>query len=162
MKTWFTSDTHFSHANIIKYCNRPFQDIYEMDRTMVQRWNEVVGPEDTVYHLGDFAMGGRHTGFKFLPRLNGTKHLILGNHDRSVSTMLEMGWGTVQKELFLDLDGYRLFLRHHPLHESETMPSCDYMLCGHVHDSWSKKDKMINVGVDVRKFYPITLQEALK
>jgi calcineurin-like phosphoesterase family protein len=56
-KVFFTSDTHFNHANIISYCSRPFSSADEMNREIIARWNAVVGPEDTVYHLGDFAMG---------------------------------------------------------------------------------------------------------
>lgn len=56
-KTFFTSDTHFNHAKVIKYCARPFASVEEMNRELLSRWNAVVGPEDTIFHLGDFAMG---------------------------------------------------------------------------------------------------------
>ena len=57
-RVFFTSDTHFSHATIIKFCQRPFKDVSHMNDELVQRWNEVVGPDDIVFHLGDFAWGG--------------------------------------------------------------------------------------------------------
>ena len=55
--TWFTSDPHFGHANIIRFCDRPFDDVQAMNDALVHRWNAVVQPEDTVYVLGDVALG---------------------------------------------------------------------------------------------------------
>lgn len=75
---WFTSDTHFNHANIIKYCNRPFSSIQEMNETIINNWNSVVTKDDTVYHLGDFAFGKVN---EFANKLNGKIVLIKGNHD---------------------------------------------------------------------------------
>lgn len=107
MSIFLTSDTHFYHKNVIRYCNRPFtknlenflkdaesigfedqikkglaidKDVEEMNNAMVENWNRIVGPDDTVYHLGDFAMAARAVEV-FTPRLNGKKILIMGNHD---------------------------------------------------------------------------------
>ena len=81
MTTWFTSDHHFGHANIIKYSERPFNSVAHMNAAMVGAWNGVVAVDDTVYYLGDFAMQP-HLVSEILPQLNGTKILIAGNHDR--------------------------------------------------------------------------------
>jgi calcineurin-like phosphoesterase family protein len=78
MAIFFTSDSHFGHANIIKYCNRPFSSVAEMDREMIEQWNKVVTMYDTVYHLGDFCFSAHAPYFN---QLNGNKFLILGNHD---------------------------------------------------------------------------------
>lgn len=80
--TWFTSDTHFSHENIIRYSSRPFKNTDHMDEEIIRRWNEVVAPEDTVYHLGDIALGPIATSLPKVARLNGYKIAVLGNHDR--------------------------------------------------------------------------------
>lgn len=79
-KIWLTSDTHYSHKNTLRYCGRPFFTIKQCDDAMIERWNTVVKPEDTVYHFGDVAM---HTApmKRILPQLNGKKILIVGNHD---------------------------------------------------------------------------------
>lgn len=80
--TFFTSDTHFGHANIIRLCNRPFQNVEEMNEVLIENWNKVVSKDDTVFHLGDFAFGGSSVWNSIIPRLNGHINLIIGNHDR--------------------------------------------------------------------------------
>lgn len=81
INTWFTSDHHFGHKNIIEYekKSRPFETVEEMNEIMIDRWNKVVKPQDKVYHLGDFAFGKKNIAIA--ERLNGRKILILGNHD---------------------------------------------------------------------------------
>lgn len=93
---FFVSDTHFGHGNIIKYCNRPWKsgnrdangdlivtekDVAEMNEAIIANWNSVVGPDDFVWHLGDFALGDRSRIPELVSRLNGRKHIVLGNHD---------------------------------------------------------------------------------
>lgn len=94
-KVWFISDTHFSHGNIIRYCNRPWnsgkgedgeivvaeKDIYAMNEALIANWNSTIGEDDVVWHLGDFALGNRSRIPEFVSRLNGHKKLVLGNHD---------------------------------------------------------------------------------
>ncbi len=84
MNHWFTADTHFGHANIIKYCNRPFGSSVEMNETMISNWNKVVQPGDIVYHLGDFCFGRKGYEFDiYFNRLNGLIVFIKGNHDKT-------------------------------------------------------------------------------
>lgn len=83
---WFTSDTHFGHQNIIKFCDRPFESVDHMNSAIVNRWNEMVAPGDTVYHLGDVALGQLEKSLPIMRRLHGYKILIPGNHDRIYST----------------------------------------------------------------------------
>src|SRR5690606_36562794 len=70
-RVWFTSDHHFGHANIIKFCNRPYADADEMDRALVEKWNDVVGPDDMVFHLGDFTLGGGIVAERYFRQLQG-------------------------------------------------------------------------------------------
>ena len=79
--TFFTSDTHFNHANIIRFCNRPFKDVEQMNEVMITNWNNAISKDDTVFHLGDFCLGGAAEWTKILDRLNGKIYLIMGNHD---------------------------------------------------------------------------------
>ena len=80
-KVFFTSDTHFYHGNIIRFCNRPFKDVEVMNETIISNWNNTVGQDDTIFHLGDFCLGGSAEWTKILDRLNGKIYLIMGNHD---------------------------------------------------------------------------------
>ena len=81
MSVWFTSDCHFHHANIIKFCDRPYADVAEMNEKMVANWNAVVRPNDDVYIVGDLSFGRYKQIEEILKQLNGKLHLIYGNHD---------------------------------------------------------------------------------
>ena len=83
MTIFISSDCHFSHFNIIKYCNRPFSTIAEMNDTIIKNFNSVIHPTDTLYHLGDFTMSGNYNYIASLARrINGKKIFLLGNHDK--------------------------------------------------------------------------------
>lgn len=152
-KVFFTSDTHFNHANVIKYCARPFSSLDEMNREMIARWNAVVGSKDTVYHLGDFAMGQASDWPGFLRQLNGAKKILIrGNHDRSARQMLEGGFSAVHEKL--ERNGW--LLQHHPIATNRKL------LCGHIHEKWTRIGWVINAGVDVWDFTPRTIDELEK
>lgn len=172
MQIFFTSDPHYGHANIIKYCSRPFSSVEEMNEAMIQKWNAVVGPGDTVYVLGDFSMGPKENVF-IRKRLNGKVILIKGNHDKKDALLKEAGFDEIHRKLEIEVDGYKLYLAHIPMHldagdryypsDLKTTPPVyyDYFLCGHVHDKWKRQGKTINVGVDVSDFTPLTLAQLL-
>ena len=82
MTTWFTADLHLGHRNIIEYCNRPFHDVDAMNDALVENWNEAVAPEDTVWIVGDFALGKIADTLPIASTLHGHKILVAGNHDR--------------------------------------------------------------------------------
>lgn len=82
MTRWWTSDSHFGHVRIIELAGRPFASVEEMDRVMVERWNDVVRPRDEVWHLGDVALGRIADSLPLVGRLHGRKRLVIGNHDR--------------------------------------------------------------------------------
>ena len=82
---WFTSDTHFGHQNILKYTDRPFSSVEEMDEALIENWNNRVGDDDEIYHLGDVALCSPNKLRKVLARLKGKIYLIRGNHDKSAS-----------------------------------------------------------------------------
>lgn len=82
MTRWWTSDTHFGHARINELADRPFSSVEEMNRAILERWNDVVRPADEVWHLGDVALGKIGDSLALVARLHGRKRLIIGNHDR--------------------------------------------------------------------------------
>lgn len=159
---WFTSDTHFGHSRVIEYCNRPFSSVDEMDAAMVQLWNERVHPEDRVYHLGDFAFRGTDFISAKVRELNGRIVLVRGNHDQKTrGAYLKAGMEEVFNDwavIDLGLPCGELLLRHRPDYEHVGF---QVHLCGHVHEKWKRQGNVVNVGVDVWKFRPISIDEAL-
>jgi len=174
MRTFFTSDTHFNHANIIQLSKRPFKDLVEMNEALTRNWNEVVRPEDVIFHLGDFAMGQRVLHKGFLERLNGYKVLIQGNHDGTGKKMLEMGWNEVNLNRTMSWGGKTFYMAHVPPREvdvypdrfyhkefTQSAPAHDYWLCGHVHEKFKRRRNVINVGVDIWDYKPVTLAQLM-
>lgn len=178
MTTWYTADLHFNHTNIIKYCNRPFADLDDMNEKMIEYWNELVQPEDTVYVLGDFSLS--LSALQFVSLLNGTKKLIAGNHDQcwignkkhasATKRYLEAGFESVNSNGYQQhkLGNLNVMISHLPYagdsHDNDRYSSYRpknegaILICGHVHDSWSYTEtpRQINVGVDVSDFRPIS------
>lgn len=148
-KTFFTSDTHFDDPRIDIY-SRPFKSTKEMNDVLVKNWNSVVGKEDVVYHLGDFAT--KPSGFEFAKKLNGEIHLILGNHDIDhIQNFDHSLFESVNEDLTLNIKGTDYFLTHKPI---DTIPDM-FNLCGHIHGLWKVQKNMINCGTDVCHFFPI-------
>jgi calcineurin-like phosphoesterase family protein len=177
---WFSSDFHMGHRNVVGYCKRPFLfdyslgfddkykynfDVDLMDETIIANYNHVVKPQDTVYLLGDIMMGSntKERMPALRKRLNGNITVVLGNHDKSAKFMLECGFDQVVKEIDTAIDGKRVFMRHHPPERPEAKWGIyDVILVGHVHEKWSQRGKVINVGVDVRNFTPVNWKEIVK
>ena len=133
-RIWLTSDTHFHHSRILIYepDARPFASIEEMDSALIQRWNERVMPEDIVFHLGDFAFAGSTFIKDTLPKLNGHKFLLMGNHDRGRTSEFwrDAGFERVfERPVALD---DRFILSHEPI---ESIPDGKVNIHGHVHSS---------------------------
>ena len=159
MTIFYTSDTHFGHENIIKYCNRPWRDVREMDRRMETMWNSIVEPDDVVYHLGDFCMGNRQNGHEILKRLNGRKILIAGNHD----TFQVEEWPEWEKVFpYLDMkDGNKwITLFHYPIEEWNGKSHRRLHFHGHSHGTSRPMKRRFDVGWDVFN-RPMTLAEIL-
>lgn len=164
MTDWFTSDWHFYHQAIIKYCYRPHKTERAMREEIIAKHNEVVRPKDTVYVLGDCGMLGRDKLSKLRPilnKMNGTKHLILGNHDEGKPFTYErIGFTTVHTALQYNKD---IILRHDPA-TANVMPD-KIWLVGHVHNVFHIIiDPIVcfNVGVDVNDFYPVNLDQIME
>jgi calcineurin-like phosphoesterase family protein len=155
--TFITSDTHFSHANMLKFIRkdgrkvRPeFSSVEEMDECLVERWNALVRPNDIIYHLGDVALKSRHV--EIVKRLNGVKYLILGNHDI---------YGVkFYFDYFSDVCGMRRLLKegvmltHIPIHV-QSIKRGYINVHGHIHENIIAQDSQMIVGniVDQHPLY---------
>jgi len=149
-KIFLTSDHHFFHQNIIKYCNRPFNSYQEMNEVMIKKWNEKVGKDDIVIHLGDFCLFGKDKAKLIREKLNGEIILVMGNHD--YENMKDIGFIVVKGNLQIG----NLILSHRPLLK-EDIPKGFINVHGHIHDK--KSYNGINVSVERTNYEPVELKE---
>lgn len=173
MIRYWTSDLHLGHHNIIRYCQRPFENADIMNARLLAEANMRVKDTDSCMHLGDFCYGKGAT--EYFDALSGTWVLIRGNHDRNNKVKVVADHG------FARLGKYRVFFSHEPyyyidiqgqgtskLHDSlvdHINAHCNLALCGHVHNnwkiSWSGKIPTINVGVDMWDYRPVSDEELI-
>jgi calcineurin-like phosphoesterase family protein len=186
------SDTHFSHANIIKYCQRPFHNIEEMNAHMIRKWNNRVKPNDIVYHLGDVGyLKGSQSKIdepsqiqKIIQDLPGTKILIRGNHDKSPGVMYDVGFDMVCESMVVrvpNMNDCYVYLNHRPLGIKPQLsdpnhPGIDFVIHGHIHNSTEEErrkhinkgemshipDYNINVSVEVINYEPQALEHVVR
>jgi len=153
MKIFIISDTHFHHENIIKYSSRPFKSVEEMDKEIIRRWNNKVGKEDIVIHLGDFALGSEKEAKELKDSLNGTIFLLKGNHDHKM----------LRKAGFIIIKGTfeigNIIFSHNPL-KKEDIPKGFINVHGHIHEKESLHG--FNVSVEKMNYEPIELEELMK
>lgn len=156
--TWFIADTHFGHANIIRFCNRPFGSIDEMDEAMIERWNSVVGPNDVVWHLGDFAFYKSYEKLlSIFSRLSGNKFLILGNHDYDNTQRLPwLGQRQMQTLMF---GKQPIVLCHYGLRVWDRSHHGALHLYGHSHGTLPGDSQSLDVGVDCWDFTPVNIEQ---
>lgn len=171
---WFTADTHFGHANIIKYCNRPFSTVSEMDARLVGLWNATVGVDDVVYHLGDFTMGDIHTAANLWQQLNGQIKIVPGGHDRRWLAGFARNytsWTGHPVEVLPPLVSLEypalgngkypqvIVLCHFSMRVWDRSHYGAWHLYGHSHGTLPGYGKSMDIGVDSWNFRPVSLQE---
>ena len=158
---WVTSDLHFGHKNIIKYCDRPYKDTNHMNEALINNYNSLVAPDDEVYNLGDVCMGPIENIDKYVPRLNGNVHLIVGNHDEGRrKTELAKYWPDQKPIDVIEYNGINFYLVHNK-GEMEGDPN-RVILYGHVHDNAPRglaDDWTYHVGVDTNAYMPVNLHD---
>lgn len=164
---YFTSDQHYWHNNVIKYCSRPFTSVEQMNEAMILGYNMTIKPEDTVYHLGDFSMAFRAVEV-YPQRMLGEKILVPGNHDfchsyhkksrteenreKWLQKYRDHGFTVLAEQVTVDLPGLGLVnMCHHPYATEFELKEGDkykdwrpvddgkLLLCGHVHEKWLTK-----------------------
>ena len=161
MAVWFTSDTHFTDPRVLRLDRRPYASLADHDAALIAQWNAVVGEDDEIWHLGDFARtpDAERVG-SLLAMLNGRKHLIVGNND-GPQTVAAIGWASVQHYAELSLDGRRLVLCHYPFRTWNGMHKGALDLHGHSHGKLKPMTRQYDVGVDAWAFRPIALADML-
>lgn len=180
-KLFFTADTHFFHKNIIRYCNRkdehgvPMYSVDQMNERLIKRWNAKVPTDGVVFHMGDVSMTARPSDLaEVLSRLNGTKYLVIGNHEKDAlqKEFLRNQWAgiydiaeiTVEDEEIGE-DGQRIFMCHYPMIVWNGSHRGAWQLFGHVHGGLSNKGVIkhkptqMDVGVDTNNFSPYSYQD---
>lgn len=172
---YFTADPHFFHSNIINLTNRPFKDMDDMHRVLIENWNSRINNNDEVYIIGDFLHKGSGTqANEILQKLKGRKYLIRGNHD----TYLEdenfdpTAFKWIKDYHVLSYQKLKFVLFHYPILEWQGYFGNAIHVYGHVHNS-SKENSQFerlrvlgprayNVGVDVNGFCPVSIESIIK
>jgi calcineurin-like phosphoesterase family protein len=157
---YFTSDTHFADPRVLRIDRRPFANMAEHDMALFLNWNDVVGKDDEVWHLGDFMSARGGDCDELLSALNGRKHLIIGNNDPATTTSAKV-WASVQHYAELLLDGHHLILCHYPFRTWNKMGKKSINLHGHSHGRLKPLPRQFDVGVDPRAFRPVSLNALL-
>ena len=168
---WVTSDWHFNHDKEFIWKARGFKSVEEMNEAIVQRHNDVVKPEDTVYVLGDLMLGQNPAaGLDLIASMNGTKVIVGGNHDTNKRRELykERGW-EVHDALTFKWNGYHFYLSHYPTLtgnlEKESLKQCTLNLFGHTHQTknfFYDMPFMYHVGVDSHFCYPVPIDKIVE
>ena len=168
---YFTADLHFYHKNIITSTNRPFSNEDEMNKALIQNWNEKVAYDDDVYILGDFTMKGPEAAAAILHGLKGKKHLIRGNHDSFVDrTSFDRSlFVSVQDYLEIVYSNTLFILSHYPMVEWNGYYKGSIMLHGHQHNhadynaaNRKKGLRRYDVGVDANHMAPVSAEEIIR
>lgn len=174
-KVYFTADTHFGNQSIIHYSSRPFKSAEEMDAELIRRWNETVPEDGIVFHLGDFAHGPASRWSEILRQLNGSVHLVAGNHDLYVAKEKGLkNFSSVREQRIIDIDSQKIYLNHYPFLCYGGAYDGLWQLFGHVHSGPFSRSGLdhtrlgmlypgqYDVGVDNNDFRPISFEEVKK
>lgn len=161
---WIISDTHFGHANIIKYCNRPFSSAQEMDETIIKNWNARIAVHDKVYHLGDFTL--QKSANEYLDQLNGKILFIPGSHDYWLKKVDREKYHEKLEILPLyksiNVYGKKVILCHYPMASWEASYHGSLHFHGHSHGNSETVPHRFDVGVDVIGYSPVALIELVQ
>ena len=175
-KIYFTSDLHFGHEAILKYCNRPFANVEEMNQKLIENWNKKVPEDGLVFNLGDFAWGGYPFWKSMREQLNGKIILIKGNHDEKnlTQTGAQELFEFVTYQMKIQIEGRKIYLNHYPFlcyaGTYRDANGLEYEAFGHVHSGPGAKgldvDRLsmlfrtqYDVGVDNNNYEPISWSE---
>ena len=150
---WFTADAHYGHANIIKYCNRPFIDVHHMNRVIRNNFNSVVKNNDITVHIGDFCWAhNKKEAEKYIRRLNGNHIFVKGSHDSWLPNTSPYMWRKM-------IEGQFIVCCHYAMRTWERAYHGSWQLYGHSHGRLDGIGKQYDVGVDKNNFYPVSFEQ---
>ena len=165
---YYTSDLHLGHANIIKLCQRPFYTVDEMNYTLIANWNDRVTNNDTVYICGDLIFRSATDPTWLINSLKGKKHLILGNHDNSWISKVDLSqyFESVSNLLTFSNEKHKITLCHYPMMSFEGK----YLIHGHIHNNkgdtyWPllrTMENVLNASVEINNYMPVTFDELVE
>jgi calcineurin-like phosphoesterase family protein len=164
---FFISDTHFDHANILKFEDNEgkkfrgdiFKDVSEMNEVMIDNWNEIVKPQDIIYHLGDVTFRVKDLG-RIMSRLNGHKRLLVGNHDDPKNFELTRWFEKVGMwRLFKD-EGF--ICTHVPIRADQFRYKVTHNVHGHIHQNTIDDEQYVNVCVEKTNYMPLSMDEVIQ
>jgi calcineurin-like phosphoesterase family protein len=156
MSYFFTADEHYGHTNIIKYQNRPFKTVEEMDNILIVRHNEVVKEDDIVIHAGDFTMRYKNS---FSERLNGTHIFLRGSHDYWMDKELAGPYADIWEQ---EIEGQHIVVCHYAMRVWSKSHYNSWQLFGHSHGKLEGIGKQMDIGVDTNNFYPYSFADIKK
>lgn len=165
---YFTSDTHFGHKAIINHCYRKFSSVEEMDEILIKNWNSKISVNDTIYHLGDFTLKRKDFAQEIFSQLNGNIKVLkyhwhhdhswvkYGDYKNKQGKLIEI----VEPMVYLRHEGERITMSHFPLAHWHASHHGAWHLHGHSHGAHKPAyGKILDVGVDVHKFFPVSFEE---
>lgn len=170
---FYIADTHFGHSSALNFDHRPFQNVAEMDRVLIENWNARVTDSDDIYIVGDFAYKNEKPTEWYLTRLKGQKHLIIGNHDNRLlenPTALSF-FASVHQILYITdemgQENYQICLCHFPIAEWNGFNKGDLHIYGHIHSDrgetyrFMRTKRAYNAGCMINNYMPVTLSELI-
>jgi len=166
MNIYITADHHFSHGNIIKFCNRPFENSWEMDKFMINEWNSIIKDYDLVYYLGDFGLGSpKYLYENIISKLNGKIYFIKGNHDKSIDKIQNKynSFEWIKDFYKLKIENKQpISLFHRPIESWDNKNYGSIHFHGHSHGKCRIIENRLDVGVDNIGYKPLKLEELLE
>lgn len=150
---FFTSDEHYGHHNVIKYCNRPFDNIDEMNAELIRRHNTVITSNDVVVHAGDFCWSNKkEQAVEFIKKLNGNHIFLRGSHDHWMPKSVKFMWRKL-------VEGQFVVVCHYAMRTWERSHYGSWDLHGHSHGRMESIGKQYDIGVDNNDFYPVSFEQ---
>lgn len=168
---YYISDMHMGHKNVLKFDDRPFQSVEEMNETLIVNWNKKVTDEDDIWVLGDFCYRSEKDPSFYLKQLKGKKHLIIGNHDKvTVNTDSALNYlDSVERLKHIKDREYNVILCHFPLADWNAKHRGSYHVYGHIHNNkdevyefMKQQERALNAGCMINNYEPVTLEELLE